>query len=217
MLHTLFNALEETLFMVFSAGLLTWIIGLPLAAFLSVLSTQQSSSVSFIYKPLSFVISIAHKVPYIGLMIALIPLTRFIMGTGEGSVAAILPLTLAAIPYFTQLCEKALNKVPRGLIEAAKAAGASPLQIIYKVLIPEALPNIILALTTTLTHLIGYSTMAGALGGGGLGSLMIHKGYQDFHSEYVIAAVILLIALIQIIQLCGDYIANGNLPNNSNA
>ncbi len=150
-------------------------------------------------------------------MVSIIPFTRFVAGSVEGSIAAVIPLTLASIPYFAQLSEKAISKIQPGLIEAALAIGASPLQIIYKVLIPEALPNIISALTSTLIHLIGYSTIAGALGSGGLGNLIIHKGYQSFHTDYVVATVISLIALVQTIQICGDYIANGSAHKNSNA
>ena len=217
MLHDLFNALEETLFMVFSAGLLTWVIGLPLGALLSVTGPNKFLEKRFIYSPLHFVVRTTRSIPYIVFMICLIPFTRLVAGSIEGSMAAVIPLTLASIPYFAQLSEKAISKAPAGLIEAALAIGASPIQIIYKVLIPEALPNIISALTSTLIHLIGYSTIAGALGGGGLGGLMIQKGYQSFHADYVIATVIILVALVQTVQICGDYIANGSLHKSSNA
>ncbi len=211
MLNVLLNALEETLFMVFSAGLLTWFIGLPLGALLSVCAPGQLLQNSFIHKPLSALVYLTKSIPYIAFTIALIPFTRWLLGSDEGSVAAILPLTLASIPYFAALCEKAIHEVPSGLIEAAKSVGASQLQIIYKVLLPEALPKIIQALTATLTHLIGYATIAGALGGGGLGALLIHKGYQTFNVNYVIASLVLLVVLAQVIQLCGNYITHGNL------
>ena len=217
MLHDLFNALEETLFMVFSAGLLTWLIGLPLGALLSATGPNKFLENKYIYAPLHFITRTTRSIPYIVFMIAIIPFTRLVAGSVEGSIAAVIPLTLASIPYFAQLTEKAISKAPAGLIEASLAIGASPLQIIYKVLIPEALPNIIAALTNTLIHLIGYSTIAGALGGGGLGSLIVHKGYQSFHTDYVLATVVLLISLIQAIQICGDYIANGSAHKSSNA
>lgn len=217
MLHELLNALEETLFMVFSAGLLTLIIGLPIGALLSITHTGKILENNGIYKTLYFWIYAIRSVPYIVLMIAIIPLTQFLVGVYEGCIAAVVPLTLAAIPHFAQLSEKALNRIQPGVIEAAKAVGASPFQIIYKVLIPEALPNIIKALTITLVQLIGYSTIAGAVGAGGLGSLMIYKGYHDFHFDYVLATVVILIALIQIIQLSGNYIASGNINHHHNA
>ena len=215
MLHELVSALEETLFMVFTAGLLTWFIGLPIGAILSATGPGKFLENPFVHKPFLFLIKTTRRIPYIVLMIAMIPVTRFITGSGEGCVAAIIPLTIASIPFFAELSEKAINKISSGLIEAAKAVGASRIQIIYKVLIPEALPEIIRGLTATLTHLVAYSTIAGALGGGGLGSLMIHKGYYSFHSEYVIAIVILLIGLSKAIQSCGEYIVNGTLNHDS--
>lgn len=217
MLHDLLNALEETLFMVFSAGLLTWIIGLPLGALLSVTNTGKILENQLLYKTLNFCINTTRSLPYIVFMIAIIPFTQLLIGSYEGCIAAVVPLTLAAIPYFAQLSEKSINRIQPGIIEAAKAIGATPFQIIYKVLIPEALPNIVKALTLTLVHLIGYSTIAGAIGAGGLGGLMIAKGYQAFHFDYVFATVITLMTLIHIIQLCGNYIANGTIGNNGNA
>lgn len=210
MLHELFNALEETLFMVFTAGLLTWIIGLPLGALLSVTRQEQMMENYLIHKGLHFFINTTSSIPYIILMIAAIPLTQTLMGTEEGSIAAIVPLTLAATPLFARLTSNALDQVPEGLLEAALSVGASKFQIIYKVLIPEALPNIISGLTTTLVHLVGYSAIAGALGSGGLGGLAVHKGYYSFQTDYVLATVIALMAIIQLIQSCGDYIVYGS-------
>lgn len=210
MLHELISALEETLFMVFTAGLLTWIIGLPLGAILSVTQAGKFLENGIAYKVLTFCLNTMRSLPYIVFMIAIIPFTQLLVGSYEGSIAAIVPLTLATVPYFAQLCEKAINRVQPDMIKAAESVGATTFQIIYKVLIPEALPNIVKAFTMTLVHLIGYSTIAGAIGAGGLGSLIINKGYQAFHFDYVLATVILLIALIHIIQFCGNYIANGN-------
>jgi len=210
MLNVLLNALEESLFMIFSAGLLTWIIGLPIGALLAVSGPGKFLHNEILYRPLRVLIHLTQSVPYIAFTIALIPFTRWIVGSDEGSIAAIIPLTLASIPYFSRLCERSISQIPDGLIETAQSLGASNLQIIYKILIPEALPSIIDGLTTTLIHLIGYSTIAGALGGGGLGALLIHKGYQTFQGDYVIAALIALVALSQTIQLCGNYVSSGN-------
>ena len=215
--HDLFNGLEETLFMVFTAGLLTWIIGLPLGAIFAVSGSQKYLENPMLHKVLGILINTTRRIPYIVFMIALIPVTRTITGSGEGSMSAIFPLTLAAIPYFAALCAEAIANVQPGLIDAARAVGASSFQILYKVLIPESLPGIINALTTTLIHLIGYSTIAGALGAGGLGSLIIEKGYQSFHADYVLATVVTLIALAQLIQVCGDYIANGSIQKSNPA
>ncbi len=211
MLHDLLNALQETLFMVFTAGFFTFMIGLPLGVLLSVTRKGQFLANPFLNKIFGTFINAARSIPYIVFMVALIPLTRLIVGTGEGSIAAIVPLTLAAIPFFARLAETAIAEVPKGLIEAAQSVGASPKQIIYKVLIPEALPGIINGLTVTLVHLVGYSAMAGAIGGGGLGSLAIHKGYHAFQTNYIVATVVILICLVQMIQICGDYIVHGTL------
>lgn len=216
MLHELLNALEETLFMVFSAGLITWIIGLPLGAILSVTAPGKFLENPYAYNSLDFLLNTTRSVPYIVLMIAVVPFTRFVVGSIDGCVAAVIPLTLAAIPYFAHFCEKAINKIQPGLIEAAEAAGASSFQIIYKILIPEALPNIIKGLTLTLTHLVGYSTIAGALGAGGLGAVIIQRGYQTFYIDYVLTIMILLIVLVHTIQSCGNYIAHGSIHSNSN-
>ena len=215
MLHELLNALEETLFMVFSAGLLTWIIGLPLGILLFVTNTGHILENKLIYKTLHICIHTLRTIPYMVLIIAMMPLTQSWGGAEEGSISAILPLTLAAMPYFAKLCEKALNQIQPGIIEAAEAVGASIFQIIYKVLIPEALPNIVKATTLILTHLIGYSTIAGALGSGGLGHLMLYKNHHAFQLDYAFATVITLIALIHLIKFSGNYIASGNISHNS--
>jgi len=216
MLHELLNALEETLFMIFAAGLITWFIGLPLGAILSVTAPQKFLANTYVHTSLNFLLNTTRSIPYIVLMIAVIPFTHFVVGSVDGCVAAVIPLTLAAVPHFAQLCEKAISRIQPGLIEAAEAAGASSFQIIYKILIPEALPNIIKGLTITLTHLVGYSTIAGALGAGGLGAIMIQKGYQAFHIDYVLITLFLLIALVQIIQSCGNYIVHGSIHTSSN-
>lgn len=210
MLPELISALEETLFMVFTAGLLTWVIGLPLGALLSVSRPNQMLDNHLLYNFLKIFINITSSIPYVILMVATIPLTQAMMGSEEGSIAAILPLTLAAIPLFAQSTANALNQVPKGLIEAAESVGATPFQIIYKVLVPESLPNIIHALTGTLVHLVGFSAIAGALGAGGLGGLAVHKGYYSFQTDYIIAIVVTLMIIIHIIQACGDYIVYGN-------
>jgi D-methionine transport system permease protein len=210
MFHEIMRALEETIFMVFAAGLFTWLIGLPLGMLLATTAKGKLLENKIIHRPLQVFLTTTRSVPYVALMISVIPLTQWITGSKEGCFAAILPLTLAAIPYFTDLSERAIHRVPLGLIEAAESMGASRWQIIYKVLFPEALPNIIKGLTQTITHLIGYSTIAGALGCGGLGSLLIQQGYHVFQIEYVLTTLILMVALTHLIQRCGHYIADGN-------
>lgn len=200
MLHDLLNAIEETLFMVFASGLFIVLIGLPLGILLT-LSPYK--------KLLQGLIATVHKIPYMAMMILLIPLTRLITGSIEGSIAAIVPLTIGTIPYFTQLVAKAVGEVPHGLIDAAKISGASPLQMIYKVLLPEALPKIVHSLTLLLIQLISYSTIAGVLGAGGLGGLMIRHNTQTLQTEYVLIATATLMILSQSIQIVGNYISNG--------
>ena len=157
---------------------------------------------------LGAIINAARSTPFIILMVAIIPFTRLIVGTSIGTNAAIVPLTIAAAPFVARIVESALKEVDAGLIEAAQAMGASPSQIILKVLIPEAMPSIVLGLTLTVISLIGYSAMAGAIGGGGLGDLAIRYGYQRFRADVMLATVVILIALVQMVQSSGDYFAH---------
>jgi D-methionine transport system permease protein len=145
--------------------------------------------------------------PFIILMIAIIPLTRLLVGTSIGTIAAIVPLTVAAVPFVARLAESSLREVDPGLIEAAQAMGASPWQIVTKVLVPEAWPGIVAGITITLVNLVGYSAMAGAVGGGGLGDLGIRYGYQRFQLEVMVVVVIVLILLVQGIQSLGDWLS----------
>jgi D-methionine transport system permease protein len=156
---------------------------------------------------LGAIVNAARSTPFIILMVAIIPFTRIIAGTSIGTNAAIVPLSIAAIPFVARIVESALKEVDDGLIEAAQSMGASPGQIILKVLIPEAMPSIVLGLTLTVISLIGYSAMAGAIGGGGLGDLAIRYGYQRFRADVMIATVVILIAMVQIVQSSGDYFA----------
>jgi D-methionine transport system permease protein len=149
-------------------------------------------------RPLSFLII---------LVVAIVPLTRLIAGTSIGTRAAVVPLTIAAIPFIGRVIEAAIREVDQGLVEAARAFGASPLQIVQKVLLPEAMPAVILALTLTVVSLLGYSAMVGAVGGGGLGDLGIRYGYQRFMPEVMVTVVLILIALVQGVQTLGEVIA----------
>jgi D-methionine transport system permease protein len=155
----------------------------------------------------SGVVNTLRSVPFIILMVAIIPLTRLVVGTSIGTVAAIVPLTMAATPFFARLVDGALKEVDAGVIEAAESVGASPLQIVYKVLIPEALPALVLAVTLTAVNLVGYSAMAGSIGGGGLGDLAIRYGYQRFRGDIMLATVVILVILVQGTQMMGDTIA----------
>ena len=160
-----------------------------------------------INKPLGAVVNMLRSIPFIILMGAIIPLTRIIAGSSIGTTAACVPLTLAAIPFAGRLVETALKEVPFGLVEAAQSMGASPFQIIYKVLVPEALPTIIDSMTNVIVNLISYSAMAGAIGGGGLGDLAIRYGYQRFRLDVMLATIAILVIVVQLIQSLGNYLA----------
>lgn len=153
------------------------------------------------------VVNMTRSTPFIILVVAIIPFTRLIAGTSIGTNAAIVPLTVAAAPFIARVVENAVREVDRGLVEAAQAMGATPFQIIRKVLLPEALPGIVAGLTLSAVSLVGYSAMVGAVGGGGLGDLGIRYGYQRFLPEVMLAVVIVLIVLVQIVQSTGDLIA----------
>jgi len=180
----------DTLVMVGLSGLLGTLFGLPLGIFLA---TSRAGEL--------------FAAPFIILVVAIVPLTRLLVGTSIGTRAAVVPLTIAAIPFIARVVEAAIREVDQGLVEAARAFGASPFQIVRKVLLPEALPALTLALTLTLVSLLGYSAMVGAVGGGGLGDLGIRYGYQRFMPEVMAAVVIVLIVLVQGVQTLGEMIA----------
>ncbi|WP_026369978.1 methionine ABC transporter permease [Kallotenue papyrolyticum] len=207
LLPELWQATLETLYMVGIATLFTALLGLPLGVLLVITDRGNILAAPALNRVLAAIINVGRSLPFIILLVAVIPLTRLIVGTSIGSTAAIVPLTIAAIPFFARVVETALREVERGLIEAAQAMGATTWQIVTKVLLPEALPSLVLGLTITIIGLIGYSAMAGAVGGGGLGDLAIRYGYQRFQTDVMIATVVLLIVLVQAIQMLGDWIA----------
>lgn len=204
MIGLLLDALAETLAMVGVSLTLAALAGIPLGVLLLVTARGAILERPALNRVLGAVVNATRSTPFIILMVAIIPLTRVIVGTSIGTAAATVPLVIAATPFVARLAEAALREVDAGLVEAAQAMGASPLQIILKVLIPEALPGIAAALTITAVSLIGYSAMAGAVGGGGLGDLGIRYGYQRFEPEVMAAVVIVLIALVQLVQSTGD-------------
>jgi D-methionine transport system permease protein len=157
-------------------------------------------------KVLNLVINITRSLPFIILMIAVFPLTKLLVGTRIGTTAAIVPLTISAIPFVARLVEASVKELPWGIIEAALSMGANVRQIILKVILPEALPSIVSGITLTIISLIGYSAMAGAIGGGGLGDLAIRFGYQGFQEDVLIGTVIVLLLIVQIVQLLGNKI-----------
>jgi D-methionine transport system permease protein len=207
MLALLVDALLETLVMVAVSSGLAGLAGVPLGIVLVATSHGHVLERPVLNRALGGIVNAARSTPFIILLVAIIPLTRLLVGTAIGTAAAIVPLTIAAIPFVARLAETALREVDQGLIEAAQSMGASPLQIVTKVLVPEALPGLVAAITITVVNLIGYSAMAGAVGGGGLGDLGIRYGYQRFQPEVMLAVVLVLIVLVQAVQSVGDRLA----------
>ncbi|OYW60251.1 MAG: DL-methionine transporter permease subunit [Rhizobiales bacterium 12-68-15] len=207
MIDLLVQATQATLFMVAVAGVIGTLIGLPLGVFLATSRAGELFAAPWLNHALGLLVNAARSTPFIILVVAIIPFTRLIAGTSIGTNAAIVPLTVAAAPFIARLIEAAIREVDQGLVEAARAMGASPLQIVWKVLLPEALPAITLALTLAVVSLIGYSAMVGAVGGGGLGDLGIRFGYQRFMPEVMATVVIVLILLVQAVQSIGDLLA----------
>ena len=192
--------------MVAMATVLGTLIGAPLGIFLATSRRGDLLSAPILNTVLGLIVNAARSTPFIILVVAIIPLTRLIAGTSIGTTAAIVPLTIASAPFIARLIETAIREVDAGLIEAARAMGATPGQIVRKVLIPEAMPGIILGLTLAVVSLIGYSAMVGAVGGGGLGDLGIRYGYQRFQPGVMLAVVLVLIVFVQAVQSFGDWL-----------
>ncbi len=202
----LWNASLETLYMVFVSSAVCIVVGVPLGVILLVTSKGYFWYSPRFYNVLAAVVNALRSVPFIILMVAIIPLTKLIVGTSIGTTAAIVPLTIGTIPFIGRLVETSLRTVPHGLIEAAQSMGASPWQIVRRVLIPEAMPELIQNFTITIIVIIGFSAMAGTIGGGGLGDLAIRYGYMRFRADVMISTVVILIAMVQIVQWIGDYL-----------
>ena len=198
------TSLIETLWMVGVSAALGTLVGLPLGVLLVVTDRHGLLEHLPFNRALGILANAVRSTPFIILLVAVIPFTRWVVGTSIGTTAAIVPLTIAAIPFIARLVETALREVDRGLIEALLAMGATPWQVIRTALIPEAMPGIIAGLTITLVSLIGHSAMAGAVGGGGLGDLGIRYGYQRFLPDVMALVVVVLIVLVQIVQSAGD-------------
>ena len=197
------QGIEETFYMVAVATVIAGIIGIPLGVTLVTTSKGHILQNLFINRILGTIVNIIRSVPFIILMVAIIPLTRLIAGTSIGTAAACVPLTIVAIPFLSRLVETSIRDVDYGLVEAAESMGATPFQIIRKVLLPEALPTIINNVTVLIVNLIGASAMAGA-GGGGLGDIAIRYGYQRFRPDVMLATIIILIVVVNLIQYGGD-------------
>jgi D-methionine transport system permease protein len=197
----------DTLYMVLVSTLFTILFGLPLGVLLVVTEEHGLAPAPGFNQAAGAIVNAVRSLPFIILLVLVIPFTRFVVGTTIGSTAAIVPLALAAIPFFARVAETALKEVDHGLVEAALSMGCSTWQVIIKVLLPESLPSLVLGVALTIISLISYSAMAGAIGGGGLGDLAIRYGYQRFETEIMTATVVLLIALVQGVQHAGNRLA----------
>ncbi|WP_416199596.1 MAG: Methionine ABC transporter permease MetI [Pseudomonas helleri] len=203
-LQLVFNATGETLYMVLLAGLFTLLIGLPLGVLLFISRSGGIYPMPQLHKSLGGLVNLGRSLPFVVMLIALIPLTRLIVGTTLGSTAAVVPITIGAFPFFARIVENALDEVDKGRIEAILAMGGDLRDVIFKVLLPEALPALVAGVTLSLVMLIGFSSMAGVIGGGGLGDLAIRYGYQRFNNQVMVVTVIVLVVLVQSVQSLGD-------------
>lgn len=201
------EATWQTAVMVGWSALFTVLLGLPLGVALVVFDRGGLLPLPALKSVLGVVVNIGRSLPFIVLMIAIIPFTRLVVGTTIGTAAVVVPLTVGAVPFFARLVETALREVDRDVIQAAQAMGAGRAAIVWKVLLPEALPGIVAGVTVTVVALIGYSAMAGTIGGGGLGDLAVRYGYQRFETVLMIVTVVLLIVIVQVLQSLGDLVA----------
>jgi len=202
------KALIETLEMVFVATTFSVILGFIPAIILTVTASDGLKPNKIIYTVLDFIINTLRSFPFIILMVIIIPLTRLIAGKSIGTEAAMVPLTIAAAPFVARVIESSLREVDKGVIEAAKSFGASNTQIIFKVMLKEAVPSIMSGITLTIISIVGYSAMAGAIGGGGLGQVAISYGYQRFQTDVMVVTCIILIIVVQGLQFLGNYFYN---------
>ena len=206
-LPLLSKALGETIYMVALSMAISTAIGVPLGVLLHITSKGEILDAPMVNRTVGAVVNAVRSIPFIILMVAIIPLTRLIVGSAIGTTAAMVPLVIASVPFIGRQVETSLREVPHGLIEAALSMGATPMQIITRVLLPESMPGIVSQLTTVIIALVGESAMAGAIGGGGLGDLAIRYGYQRFRPDIMIATVVILIVLVQLVQFAGNSLA----------
>ena len=200
------SSFAETLLMVAISGVVGALLGVPLGVLLHLTNRGGVLSHPLFNRSIGVVVNAVRSIPFIILLVVVIPFTRFIVGSSIGTTAAIVPLTIAAVPFIARLVESALREVDKGLVEAAQSMGATTGQIVWKVLLPEAMPGIVAGLTITFVSLVGYSAMAGAIGGGGLGDLGIRYGYQRYITEIMVAVVVILIVFVQAVQSFGDWL-----------
>jgi len=194
------NAIIETLFMTFTSSLLSYLIGIPLGILLYISAKDGLTPNRFLYDILSLIVNLLRSIPFLILLILVLPITKFLVGSTIGPKAVIPPLVISASPYIARMVESSLKEVDLGVIEAAKSMGASNFQIIYKVLLTESKPSLLIGAAISITTILGYSAMAGIVGGGGLGTVAINYGYYRYNKEIMIVTVVLLVIIVQVIQ-----------------
>lgn len=205
------NSTWQTLIMVFFSSILSTILGLPIGIALSITRPEAEGGITpnrGVNIVLGKIVNVLRSFPFIILMILVIPLSRFIVGSGIGTAATIIPLSIAAAPFVARVVESALSEIDSGVIQAGRAMGSTNAQIIFKIMLFESLPSLVSGFTLTIINLIGYSAMAGALGGGGLGDLAIRYGYQRFQTDIMIMSIIVIILLVEIVQMLGNKISS---------
>lgn len=198
---------QETLWMVAVSTFFAALFGVPLGVLLVVTDRGQFWELPWLQKILGFIVNIFRAVPFIVLILFLFPVTKWILGTSLGTTAATIPLIAGAAPFFARMVETAIREIDRGVVEAAEAMGATPITIIWRVFLPEAMPAIVSGLTVSCVSLISYSAMAGMVGGGGLGDLALRYGFQMFDEKMMFACGILLVVMVQLVQWIGDFIS----------
>lgn len=203
MIELLFTGILETLYMVIVSTLISYLLGIPLGLILNITDKDGICQNRLINIVLGFVVNFLRSIPFIILLIAILPFTRAVVGTTIGSTATIVPLVAAAVPFVARMVESSLKEVDSGVIEAARSMGSTPFQIIYKVLLPEAKPSLIVGAAIAITTILGYSAMAGFTGGGGLGAIAINYGYYRYQENVMFITVILLVIIVQIFQEIG--------------
>lgn len=198
----------ETIYLTFISAFFAYLFGLPLGLLLNITDKDGIHPIVWLNKILGIIVNIFRSIPFVILMVAVLPAAKLVMGTGLGNKAMIFTLIVAAIPYVARMAESSLKEVDRGVIEAAQAMGTSSFKIVYKVLIPESKPSLIVGAVISLVTILGYSAMAGTIGGGGLGMIAINYGYQRFNNDIVWICVLLTVIIVQLIQEVGMFIAS---------
>lgn len=209
LLPMMWEGLLETLYMTLVSTACAYVIGIPVGVILFVTDKGQIAECNIVNKVLGFIVNFLRSVPFIILLIAILPFTRFVVGTTLGSSATIVPLVVAAAPFVARMVESSLKEVDGGVIEAALSMGSNNWQIISKVLLPEAKPSLLVGSTIAITTILGYSAMSGFVGGGGLGAIAINYGYYRYQEDIMVITVIILVILVQIFQEAGMRIAGG--------